>query len=215
MTQPKELPIHVSSRVLRHISRGIYRTPGGALKELVSNAYDAGATEVTVKTGWPAFKEIVVTDNGKGMTASEFEYLIKNIGLSSKTAGRSFRVSATGITRNTIGHYGIGLLAVGQLASTMTIRSKKGGTRDGFRAELDFEQFEVKDEEGVRRSSIKDEEEIEKGDDTGKDDTQRVLPIGTCKFWPCARARYLLRIPRFLSDFSDAFKKFPSESLIS
>jgi hypothetical protein len=31
----------------------------------------------------------------------------------------------------------------------------------------------------------------------------------------CARARYLLRIPRFLSDFSDAFKKFPSESLIS
>ena len=180
MTAPKRLPINVSSRVLRHISRGIYRTPAGALKELVSNAYDAGASEVTVKTGWPAFNDIVVTDNGEGMAASEFENLLKNIGMSSKSAGQSFPVRGLGITRSTIGHYGIGLLAVGQLASTMTIRSKKSKTRDGFRAELDFEQFEVKQDEDVPRSSIVDEEELEGADNKN---SRRVLSIGTCKFW--------------------------------
>ena len=55
--------------------------PCRALKELVSNAYDAGACEVTIKTGWPAIKEIVVTDNGQGMSATEFEHLVKNIGM--------------------------------------------------------------------------------------------------------------------------------------
>ena len=142
------------------------------------------ASEVTIKSGWPVFKEIVVTDDGHGMSADEFEHLVKNIGLSSKTAGHSFRIPALGITRVTIGHYGIGLLAVGQLASTMTIRSKKSGTREGFRAELDFEQFEVKQDAGVVRSHILDEEKIEEKEHSRKISASRVLSIGTCKFWP-------------------------------
>ena len=81
------MEIKVSARLLRHISRGIYRTPAAALKELVSNAYDARATEVSINTGFPTFESIVVTDNGDGMSQGEFKTLVQRIGLSNKIAG--------------------------------------------------------------------------------------------------------------------------------
>jgi HSP90 family molecular chaperone len=112
MAQPRIVPINVSSRVLRHISRGIYRTPAGALKELVSNSYDAGARQVTVTTGWPTLREIVITDNGRGMTTPEFEDIVQHIGFSNKNLGDEILVPRSPVKRRTIGHYGIGLLAV-------------------------------------------------------------------------------------------------------
>ncbi|NQT38346.1 MAG: ATP-binding protein [Planctomycetes bacterium] len=178
MAQPRIVPINVSSRVLRHISRGIYRTPAGAVKEIISNSYDAGAKQVTVKTGWPSFREMVFTDDGSGMDEKEFVSLIQRIGFSDKTAGEAFKVPGVRNKRVTIGHYGIGLLAMGQLAKRMTIRSKKSGTRTGFEAELDFDQFEGFDAEGVGRSRVKDEAEFERGESGGKKSS---LPIGTCK----------------------------------
>lgn len=93
MIMPSDLPkkesveIKVSARILRHISRGIYRTPAAALKELVSNAYDARATEVSINTGFPTFEKIIVTDNGDGISQLEFKKLVQQIGLSEKTAG--------------------------------------------------------------------------------------------------------------------------------
>lgn len=178
MAQTRTVPINVSSRVLRHISRGIYRTPAGAVKEIISNSYDAGARQVTVKTGWPSFREMVFTDDGSGMDETEFVNLIQRIGFSDKTAGEAFKVTGVRNKRVTIGHYGIGLLAMGQLASTMIIRSKKSSTREGFEAELDFEQFEAFDAEGVGRSRVKDEAEFERGESGSK---KRSLPIGKCK----------------------------------
>ena len=122
--QYTDYPIKVSARILRHISRGIYRTPAGSLKELVSNAYDAGARKVTINTGYPTFKEIIVTDNGKGMTRDEFVKIIQNIGLSEKSAGYEFKIPGSNQKRVTIGHYGIGVLAIGQLCEKVTITSK-------------------------------------------------------------------------------------------
>jgi HSP90 family molecular chaperone len=119
--EPIEIPINVSSRVLRHISRGIYRSPAAALKELVSNSHDAGASEVTLNTGYPTIKELVITDDGSGMTAATFKELVQHIGFSRKTAGESIQIAGTARTRTVIGHYGIGLLAVGQLAARMQI----------------------------------------------------------------------------------------------
>ena len=39
MSGREVVPIRVSARVLRHMSRGIYRTPAGAVKEIISSAY--------------------------------------------------------------------------------------------------------------------------------------------------------------------------------
>jgi hypothetical protein len=167
--------IEVSARILRHISRGIYRTPAGALKELISNAYDAGARKVTINTGYPTFKEIIVTDDGKGMTRNEFVKIIKNIGLSEKSAGYEFKIPSSNQKRVTIGHYGIGVLAIGQLCEKVTITSKTKNSIEGFEAILDFEQFETKEISGFKRALIKDEKEIER-----KDKEREKFPIGKC-----------------------------------
>src|SRR5881394_2555712 len=44
--------------VLARITEGIYRQPASALRELVSNAYDADATEVVILTDAPRFGQI-------------------------------------------------------------------------------------------------------------------------------------------------------------
>ncbi|MBA7481015.1 DNA mismatch repair protein MutL [subsurface metagenome] len=180
--QGERIELEVSSRVLRHISRGIYRTPAAALKELVSNAYDARATEVTINTDYPVFENILVRDNGDGMTKQDFKQFITNIGLTGKVAGDTIKMPNGEKDRQFIGHFGIGLLAIGQLAKKAIITSKKSDSIRGFTAELDFEQFEVKHEREWQRAVIKDEREIENREkdkikETGAD---AKLPIGTC-----------------------------------
>jgi len=60
--------IKVHEKALAHLSRGLYRSPASALRELVSNAWDASATTVRVDTGAPNFTQLSVQDNGKGFT---------------------------------------------------------------------------------------------------------------------------------------------------
>ncbi len=184
----QQIPVKVSARILRHMSRGIYRTPAGALKELVSNAYDAGATEVTINTHYPVFEKIVVTDNGAGMNRAGFIAVIQNIGLSDKVAGTTFKITGTSIERVTIGHYGVGILAIGQLCKRVKITSKIKNSLEGFEAELDFEQFEVKTINGIERSIVKDEQEIEKKDkklrDLELEEEKKKFAIGKCYLEP-------------------------------
>lgn len=185
------IEVMVSARILRHVSRGIYRTPAAALKELVSNAYDASSSEVSISTGYPSFEKMAVTDNGDGMTRKDFARLVQHIGLSSKTAGDLISIPGATQQRRVLGHYGIGLLAVGQLAGQMRVTSKKKGENVGFIATLDFDQFERKLVEGVERAIIRDESELEKEDaerpikaansDPAGGPEDKKFPIGNCK----------------------------------
>jgi hypothetical protein len=180
--QPEEVPIEVSSRILRHIGRGIYRTPAAALKELVSNSYDARATEVTINTGYPVFEDITVRDNGDGMAKEDFKKYVTNIGLTDKVAGDRIAMPRGEKDRHFIGHFGIGLLAIGQLAKKAVITSKRCSSDMGFSAELDFDQFEVRQEQELERAVVQDERAIEYQERNkireGGPDTR--LPIGTC-----------------------------------
>jgi hypothetical protein len=175
---PRQIDIKVSAKILRHISRGIYRTPAAALKELVSNAHDARATAVTINTGFPIFEKIVVTDDGDGMTSGKFETMVQHIGLSEKIAGQDLKLP-TGKIRKVIGHYGIGILAVGQLASKMKITSKQKNSSDGFLAEMDFDQFENRLDNGIERSKIKNEREAEENDHLQNGDPK--FTVGKCR----------------------------------
>ncbi|MFN2513688.1 MAG: ATP-binding protein [Pyrinomonadaceae bacterium] len=51
----------------------IARDPDYALTELVANAWDAGATSVQIKIPIEAGQEIVISDNGHGMTSDQFK----------------------------------------------------------------------------------------------------------------------------------------------
>ena len=89
-----------SERIIARVTDGIYREPWAAFRELIANAYDADATRVIVETGAPDFRQIIVRDNGNGMTPEAVVYLIKSIGGSSKrtTGGAQYNtVSSTNI----------------------------------------------------------------------------------------------------------------------
>jgi hypothetical protein len=56
-----ETKLTTNERVLARITDGIYRQPASALRELISNAYDADASEVVILTDAPRFSSIIVS----------------------------------------------------------------------------------------------------------------------------------------------------------
>jgi signal transduction histidine kinase len=68
--------LKTSERVLKRVTDGIYRQPSSALRELISNAYDADAKQVEIQTDAPRFKQIIVRDNGNGISPEALSYLI-------------------------------------------------------------------------------------------------------------------------------------------
>jgi len=118
-----ETALVTNEKVLARITDGIYRAPGSSLRELLSNAYDADATEVTVNTDAPRFERIIVRDNGQGMSLETLAYVIQNIGGSAKRTlqGQQLNVvnhqdpSLTRNGRKVIGKIGIGLFSVAHL----------------------------------------------------------------------------------------------------
>ncbi|MDH5483356.1 MAG: ATP-binding protein [Candidatus Bathyarchaeota archaeon] len=142
MQELKPVYIDVAASIIADISSGIYRTPANALKELVSNSFDADATEVYVNTGYSNFDLFTVEDNGDGMPVDDFIYYMEHIGGSVKRYG-----SRLGFTRNgrpIIGKLGIGILAVSQICKEFTVISSNGNGKK-FEATIDLSEFEEKE----------------------------------------------------------------------
>lgn len=135
--------IEVSSKIVGHISAGIYRSPAGALKELVSNAFDADATRVAITTNWPSFDIITCRDNGRGMTQEKFENIMRQgIGDSTKrvaTGGKSGNVTHLG--RPIIGWLGIGMLGIAQVCHEFQVISHHEETQTAFHATIRLADF--------------------------------------------------------------------------
>jgi len=137
MPEPERIAINVAVSVLADISLGIYRTPANALKELVSNAFDADATRVVISTGFPHFHTMTCRDNGNGMSVLEFKEIMSRIGGSAKREGGTRQFTDKG--RPIIGKIGIGILAVAQICRRFTIISSQSNSDTKFEAVIDFE----------------------------------------------------------------------------
>lgn len=168
----RDISINVSKKILADISSGIYRTPANALKELVSNAFDASAHKVVISTNAPYFDVFTCEDDGEGISAKEFEKIINIIGSSKKRIGGA---SVSNIGRPIIGKIGIGFLAVAQICTKFTVISKKKGEKNYFQATIDLKQFEDVEKEksytngegDISLGSCQIEEDLE--DELGKD----------------------------------------------
>jgi hypothetical protein len=124
-------------RVFARITDGIYREPASALRELIANAYDADATEVRVSTDAPRFSQIVIRDNGHGLTEEALVHVICHIGGSLKRSvkGKDAKFQVTDSVdpflspggRKLIGKLGIGLFSVSQLTHHLVIVTKVKG----------------------------------------------------------------------------------------
>lgn len=131
--------LRVDDRVLARVTDGIYRRPSSAFRELISNAYDADATEVLLQTDAPRFERIVVRDNGRGMSPEVLADLVTHIGGSSKRTAKGKRLGTVDPSdptlslggRRLIGKIGIGLFSVAQLTQHFQVITKRYG--DDFR----------------------------------------------------------------------------------
>jgi len=123
-------------KVLARVTDGIYRQPGSALRELISNAYDADAVNVIIDTDVPRFESMTIRDDGNGMSIDVFMNLINHIGGSAKRNAKGNDLHITSAEDNTlsplykrklIGKIGIGLFSVAQLTREFEIITKEKG----------------------------------------------------------------------------------------
>jgi len=136
--KPKKQDIVAAQKIIADISSGVYRSPAAALKELVSNAYDADAEKVTITTDAPNCRTLVIEDNGIGMTIEKFLEVVTHIGGSRKRIeGETSEI----FKRKLIGRIGIGMLAVAQLGNRFYVSSKVKGSNKRFTAEVNLEPF--------------------------------------------------------------------------
>lgn len=138
-TSYQDTEIRAAARIIGDISTGVYRSPANALKELVSNAFDAGATEVVINTDFPGFSGVSCYDNGPGISLGKLIEIFQYIGGSDK------RIEGqTGpLGRPLIGHIGIGILAMSQLSKRFVIISSVAGESSRIEAEVNIDQFET------------------------------------------------------------------------
>lgn len=113
----KELKIkNVGAQILREISEQVYGDLYKQIRELVSNAVDAGATEFRINVS-ADFTTIVFEDNGIGMNAQDIEkhYV-------------SLAVSEQGDNPDTIGRKGVGKFALLGISKRFVMETRKQET---------------------------------------------------------------------------------------
>ena len=128
--------ITLSARAFGHLSQGLYRTPAGAIKELISNSFDADSELVRIHTDFPRFMSFSCEDTGTGMERSEFERLVnRGIGDSFK---RSTRETSGKHERPLVGRLGLGILALAQICTEFDIISHHRQSKSAFKATIKF-----------------------------------------------------------------------------
>jgi Histidine kinase-, DNA gyrase B-, and HSP90-like ATPase len=156
-------PIILSAKVFGHLSQGLYRTPAGAIKELVSNSFDADARLVKLHTGFPSFETFSCQDDGNGMSQDEFRRLM-NRGI-----GSSYKRTPTALTtergRPVIGRLGLGILSLAQICTRFDIVSHHKASKTGFRAIIKFPPYTRQEMDKIaKKAAASDDEEVHGGE---------------------------------------------------
>lgn len=126
--------IVVASQIVDALSSGLYESPAACLKELVNNAYDADAEHVNIYVK-PDADEIVIEDDGSGMSKVEF---IRHFSRISESHKRDDGEKTRRKKRPKVGKIGIGFIAANELCNLMEIESTKRGSTELLRVSLDF-----------------------------------------------------------------------------
>jgi Histidine kinase-, DNA gyrase B-, and HSP90-like ATPase len=153
--------VKVASRIVDYLSSGLYESPAACLKELINNSYDADAKSVEVYVK-PGADQIIVIDDGQGLTRDEFIQHFERVSESHKRDKRSTTKSG----RPLVGRIGIGLIAANELCDEMEIVSTKLGKAELLRVTLDFEAMRL-DPAGGERREDDDGDVFKKGDYAG------------------------------------------------
>jgi DNA mismatch repair protein MutL len=126
MPQIRRLP---ESLVNRIAAGEVVERPAAALKELVENAIDAGASRIAVQLTEGGLSRIVVTDDGCGMTPSDMALALERHA-TSKLPGEAIEQVVT------LGFRGEALPSIASVAR-FTLESRPAGAEQGWRRVVD------------------------------------------------------------------------------
>jgi len=118
----KKFTFEISLSVLNHLGRQLYRSFATVLGEAISNSWDADAQNVWIDIDRKN-NGFFIKDDGKGMTADDFEKKFLKIGYSKRKEG----INKSDSGRPFIGRKGIGKLALLSCANRITIITKTEG----------------------------------------------------------------------------------------
>jgi len=107
----------------------VVERPAAAVKELVENALDAGATRVRIAIERGGLSAIVIEDDGSGIPADELPVAVERHATSKLVAEDDGAVDLLNIS--TMGFRGEALPSIGAVAR-LTITSRAKGARDAF-----------------------------------------------------------------------------------
>lgn len=112
--------IQVDKRIVEILSGSTYENFPKAIKEVITNSYDADATNVYVLIDIPN-EVIEIIDNGLGMNESDFDFYLRIAGKSRQKKLKTSR------GRQRIGKFGVGFLAVFPFFRHYSLESTKAG----------------------------------------------------------------------------------------
>lgn len=130
-----KLPMTVASDVVRYFSIGLYQNFARAVKELISNAYDAKATEVRIRLDLLSGR-IIVRDNGAGMDLKDLKERFLAIG-----APTPLTEDIDELGRKRIGTFGIGSVAVFPYCDKVIVLTKKRNSDRNIQLDIDSSRF--------------------------------------------------------------------------
>jgi hypothetical protein len=141
MAKQRKYKMTVAGQLFRHLGLQMYSGAVPALAELISNSYDAMAKNVyiTLPVGRAieSSDEIIVTDDGHGMTFDESNDLYLTVGRDRRSSGTEWTKSYNGLQpRKVQGRKGIGKLAGFGIADRIEIRTIKGKEVSHFALEF-------------------------------------------------------------------------------
>jgi len=154
------ISLQVAAQIIKHISAGLYRSPGSSIKELLSNSFDADATNVNVNFyfSYPGgilnLDKITIRDNGSGMNIDDLKYVFTHIGGSEKNTPKLELTPKK--KRKIVGRMGIGMLSVASACRGFVVRTKKASENREYiaRISLDFFDNTIQRTESMDKSKL-------------------------------------------------------------
>lgn len=130
-----ELVLKYDPLTIKHLGVSLYSQLPSVLSELVSNAYDADAENISIDLIETPNKEILVKDDGEGMTFDELNEKYLLIGRNRRLSTKAQRTAKK--KRPIIGKKGLGKLSVFGVCKEVEVKTVKDGVMNHFSMDLD------------------------------------------------------------------------------
>lgn len=139
-TAETDLLLKFDPHTIEHLGSNMYSRLPNAVAELVANAYDADATEISVEVvGTGQSQYIVVRDNGHGMSRSDLSDKYLRIGRNRR--GDATTAKSESGRRTVSGKKGLGKLALFGIGHQIEVSTTRAGSKQRIVITMDWDDL--------------------------------------------------------------------------